>query len=155
MDSINLRIRRPRDKEELLKLLAKSGGGGPFDLFRDVIVFSAALGWWKGLRVSFEKSGEPIRWDVMIDRPGTQSLVNMLALHETGELGILSSDSFAERIRIFEEYANGGLNILEKLVSESIKRPADIIRDLVLEAGVSFHQDEYPIPDLSNVNLSF
>jgi hypothetical protein len=37
-------------------------------------------------------------------------------------------------LRVFEEYANGGLQILSELIDKSPKSPFDVVRDLIIDA---------------------
>lgn len=148
------RIRRPKDKEAVINRLLVSTGDGPFEYLRDVLIFAAAFGWYNRCRTPIKVRGEGIRWDVVSSRYGAEALVNMLALYETGDISILSNARFAERIVIFEEFANGGLEMLESMFEKSLKSSSDVIRDLVLEAGLEYHQEYDNLPELGEVDLS-
>ena len=146
------RVRRPKDKSNLLDRLTKSEDRAisPFDSYRDLIVFCAALGWWRKRRFSFDSSDEPIRWETMTSLPGAEMLVNMLAVSQTDDPTILLDDRFDDRIVIFEEYANGGLAILRELLDQSHKPAVDVIRDLVMQADIDAQTNIAPI-DLTTV----
>jgi dnd system-associated protein 4 len=125
------RVRRPREYDDLLAKLVEEG---PFEAMRDALVFAAAVGWWRQRRLPIQQAGEPIRWDVMTGRRGTEALVNLLAVAvHPADLTILSGERFGDRIAIFEEYAHGGLEIINELL-RSPKPPVEVFRDLVLEA---------------------
>jgi dnd system-associated protein 4 len=135
------RVRRPRDKDALLQQLTQEG---PFADYRDALTFAAALGWYEQRRVPFEASSEPIRWDTMINRRGTEALVNMLAAADDGDPEILGDDRFEDRLRVFEEYANGGLEFLAVALSSAPRSARDIILDLVQKALPAVEQEEAP-----------
>ena len=101
---------------------------------QDALCGRDSLGYWRKLRRPFEKSSEPIRWDALANRSGTEVFLDMLALSQTDDVTLLAEDRFEERILVFEEYANGGLEVLQELVDSSPKRVVDIVRDLIRSA---------------------
>ena len=132
--SVDRRVRRPSDKQDVLDEL--SGEDGPFEALRDVIVFAAALGFSRGRTVPFDATGEPIRWDTMCNRRGTEVLVNMLsAATAADDPQVLEDSRFEERILVFEEYANGGLEILKSELGRSVVDPSELILKIVREAS--------------------
>jgi dnd system-associated protein 4 len=146
------RVEREDSKDGLLKQLTDDG---PFSTYRDVLVFAAALGFKKGVRKPLaKKKGEPIRWDVMSNRHGTETLVNMMsAITYPTDPGILEDDRFAERIVIFEEFANGGLEVLQGEISKSLKSPTDVVLQLTRE---NLSSDNPPgAPDISELLVDF
>lgn len=109
------RIRIDKDQAELVKsLVSESGNTGPFQTYADVLVFAAALGvryQWRTPITITAKEPAPINLDIFVSR-GYDWLLQLLAITETGNPNILSlydHEAEAERLRIFEEYANGGL----------------------------------------------
>jgi dnd system-associated protein 4 len=130
--STDRRVRRPSDKQDVLDELCDDG---PFEARRDVLVFAAALGFSRGRRVPFESSDEPIRWDTMSNRRGTEILVNMLSAATAAEdPQVLEDERFEERIQVFEEYANGGLEILKHELGRSVIDSSDFILKLVRDS---------------------
>ncbi|MFM9160669.1 MAG: DNA phosphorothioation-associated protein 4 [Dolichospermum sp.] len=116
----NGRIRVAKDKAELVKSLSSADGGtGPFQTFADVIVFAAALGVKYKKRVPLgeisKREPAPIRLEVFAVS-GYDILIKLIALTETQDIIILSphgEEHEKQRNGIFEEYANGGLEILQ------------------------------------------
>ncbi|MFM6077811.1 MAG: DNA phosphorothioation-associated protein 4, partial [Dolichospermum sp.] len=114
------RIRVAKDKAELVKSLTSADGGtGPFQTFADVIVFAAALGVKYKKRVPLgeisKREPAPIRLEVFAVS-GYDILIKLIALTETQDIIILSphgEEHEKQRNGIFEEYANGGLEILQ------------------------------------------
>jgi dnd system-associated protein 4 len=113
------RIRIAKDKAELVQALVESKETtGPFQTYADAIAFAAALGFRHKKRSPLgaiaSKEPAPISLDIFISR-GHYRAIELLAIAQTQTPVILSTfDPHAEeqRVRIFEEYANGGLEIL-------------------------------------------
>jgi dnd system-associated protein 4 len=119
------RVKIAKDKAELVKAL-KDGSdmNGPFQTYADVIAFAAALGANKRKRVPLQeisKELDPIRLSVF-DLKGFGTLFNLLAVYYTKDPKTLanSDELEEERICIFEEYANAGLEIIEEMTKGSI-----------------------------------
>ncbi|ARV61684.1 dnd system-associated protein 4 [Nostocales cyanobacterium HT-58-2] len=111
------RIKIAKDKVELVKaLVASKDTTGPFQTYVEVMVFAAALGAKHKKRVPLEgvaKDLSPLRQDYFTS--SFALLINLLAITETKDIKILGDDDVADeqRIHIFEEYANAGLEILQ------------------------------------------
>ena len=113
------RIKVAKDKAELVqKLLDTKGATGVFQTYADVIAFAASLGAKYKQRIPFQEISKsepaPIHLEVFISR-GYDSLIKLIAVVETKDIKILSTqdiDAEEQRILIFEEYANGGLEKL-------------------------------------------
>ncbi|MBE9205578.1 DNA phosphorothioation-associated protein 4 [Nostoc sp. LEGE 06077] len=111
------RIKVAKDKAELVKSLVTSKDTtGPFQTYVEVMVFAAALGAKHKKRVPIEgiaKDISPLRQDYFSN--SFALLINLLAITESKDIKILSEEDFADeqRIHIFEEYANGGLEIIQ------------------------------------------
>ena len=113
------RIRVAKDKADLVKSLVVSDQTtGPFPTYADVMVFAAALGAKRKKRsplgsISTKEPG-PIALEVFASR-GYDLVLKLLAIADTKDAKILSlfdEKSEEKRVHIFEEYANGGLEIL-------------------------------------------
>ncbi len=114
------RIRVAKDKAKLVKALTSTDGGtGPFATFADAIVFAAALGAKHNKRVPLgeisKREPAPIRLEIFVSM-GHDWLIKLLGITETKDIQALSLNDEkyeTERNHIFEEYANGGLEILQ------------------------------------------
>ncbi|MEU0475699.1 DNA phosphorothioation-associated protein 4 [Streptomyces olivaceus] len=128
------RFRRPAQHEELLNEL--SGKDGPFRTLVEALMFAAALGQRKNRREEFDKSGESIRLALMEGRVYGDVLIDMLAAVEVQQdPKILADDRLDERVRIFEEYANGGLSYIRGELNTAATRDLDVlIGNLVMDA---------------------
>ncbi len=113
------RIRVAKDKAELVKALTLSEStAGFFRHYTDVMVLAAALGAKRKKRTPLgeisKREPGPIEEEYFITK-GYDLVIKLLALAETKDAKILSShekEYEEKRIHIFEEYANGGLEIL-------------------------------------------
>ncbi|OYE01752.1 DNA phosphorothioation-associated protein 4 [Nostoc sp. 'Peltigera membranacea cyanobiont' 232] len=143
------RIRVAKDKAELVKDLTSSDGGtGPFNTFADAIVFAAALGAKHKRRVALgeisKREPSPIRIEYFASM-GNDILIKLLAINETKDIKTLSlNEEEYERQRnsIFEEYANGGLEILQNELRGSVDYSERILLFLSYERTNTEQQDE-------------
>ncbi|MFI9633590.1 hypothetical protein ACIHAX_12920 [Nocardia sp. NPDC051929] len=129
----DVRIRRPRQHEPLMLELQNEAH---FATFRDILLFAAAIGFHKRRRVSFTAaSGDPIRYETLTSPGFSETLVNMIAANVvTDDPEIMDALRIEERITIFEEHANGGLEFLQEQVNVRHQPAAHVIIDLVTEA---------------------
>jgi dnd system-associated protein 4 len=127
-----VRIRRPSAHKVLLDKLCEDAGN-PFNHYYEVLVFSAALGFVHGVRGPFTKTDETVRWEAFQRIDGAAELVDMLAAAAVEERDVLADEQAEQRYRIFEEYANGGLEVIAKAIAASpAKRTREVVLDLVL-----------------------
>lgn len=115
------RIKTAKDKADLVKALtATNDTSGPFQTYADVLAFAATLGAKYKKRIPLEEVSKrepaPIPQEQFILR-GYDLLINLLAMSENPSLKNLSindRESENKRVKIFEEYANGGLELLQQ-----------------------------------------
>jgi dnd system-associated protein 4 len=114
------RVRISRDKGDFVRSLVDfNDGEGPFQTYADAIAFAAALGARYNERIAIEfaaREPNPIDVEIFISR-GYDPLIKLLAVNATDDpeiLSIYSPDAEARRVAIFEEYANGGLDRLDR-----------------------------------------
>jgi dnd system-associated protein 4 len=110
------RIRVAKDKAELVKsLIASTDNNSPFQTYADVILFAAVLG-SKPLGEISKKEPGPISSEIFIAR-GYDPVMKLIAITATENINVIApnrSDVEQQRIHIFEEYANGGLEIIQQ-----------------------------------------
>jgi dnd system-associated protein 4 len=111
------RIQRASDKEAIITLLTSDAVGAFQENWR-LLFFAALVGFKNGRREPLVtvQAGEGIRQDSFANNPVWQGTLYLLGLVEAQSPDVLQSteDAEDERIRIFEEYANGGLAMLKE-----------------------------------------
>ena len=140
------RIRVAKDKAELVKSLTSADGGtGPFQTFADVIVFAAALGVKYKKRVPLgeisKREPAPIRLEYFATM-GHDTLIKLLGITETQDIIILSpheEEYEKQRNGIFEEYANGGLEILQNQLRGVVDYEIQFL--LILRKAVDYQEN--------------
>jgi dnd system-associated protein 4 len=112
------RIRVAKDKAT--SLMASDDNNSPFQTYADIILFAAVLGAKQQQRVTLgeisKKEPGPISSEVFIAR-GYDAVMKLIAIAATENINVISPDRSEfeqQRIQIFEEYANGGLEILQQ-----------------------------------------
>ena len=130
------RIKIAKDKSAFVESLADSADElSLFQAKADVIAYAASLGFNRKKRVPLEfADSSPIRKGVFETR-GFIPLLYLIAVCEKMDLKVLAETEEAEeqRATIFEEYANGGLVLLEeqlKGVVDSGERISNVIQSL-------------------------
>ncbi|MEQ6900783.1 hypothetical protein [Nocardioides sp. YIM 152588] len=131
--STDVRVRRPQEHERLMVELRDEGG---FGTFRDILLLGAAVGYRFSRRVGFsEKAGDTIRYETMTAPAFSEALINMIAANVvTDDPEIMDGERIQERIVIFEEFANGGLEYIQEQVNVRHQPAALVVGDLVAEA---------------------
>ncbi|MCC2591827.1 hypothetical protein LKO27_00075 [Tessaracoccus sp. OS52] len=129
----DVRVRRPQQHERLMKELQDEGG---FSTFRDILLLAAAVGYRFSRRVTYtETAGDPIRYETLTGPAFSEALINMIAANVVkDDPEVMDSVRIEERVRIFEEYANGGLDYIQEQVNVRHKPAALVVGDLVYEA---------------------
>ncbi|MDH6059999.1 DNA phosphorothioation-associated protein 4 [Chrysosporum bergii ANA360D] len=143
------RIRVAKDKAQLVKDLTSSGGGtGPFQTFADVVVFAAALGAKHKKRVPLgeisKREPSPIRLEYFAS-VGNDVVIKLLAVMETQDIKILTpyeEEYEKQRNQIFEEYINGGLEILQHELHGAVDYSERILLFLSYERTSTEEQEE-------------
>lgn len=111
------RIRIDTDKTDLVGELAETAGeASPFKLRADVLAFVASLGFRHGKSLPLSQpTKDPIRLDVFVSH-NYGTLINLLAVCHTKDPKVLANTDADEdrRATVFEEYANGGLQLLKE-----------------------------------------
>ena len=140
------RIKVAKDKTELVrKLLDTKETRSAFQTYADILVFAASFGIKNHHKVPLKEISQsepaPISLEVFISR-GYDWVIKLIAVADTQDTKILSdyeADAEAARIKIFEEYANGGL---EKL-REELRGAVDYTERLLLILNAErFPEDE-------------
>jgi dnd system-associated protein 4 len=128
---LDRRITYSKDKTEIIRRLQDADeSSGPFHLIADVLVFAAAFGLSRNRRVPLAKPlAEPIRQSVF-DTQGYDTMMNLVALHADPRSDVLADadEAIESRAKTFEEFANGGLELLQ----EEARGALDVLEMMVL-----------------------
>lgn len=129
----DVRVRRPQQHEGLMKELHEEGG---FSTFRDILLLASGVGYRFSRRVGFsESAGDPIRYETLTGPAFSEALINMIAANVVkDDPEIMDGVRIEERLKIFEEYANGGLEYIQEQVNMRHQPAALVVGDLVSEA---------------------
>ena len=118
MRRIDSNIKRSRTYEETLQ---KLGGQGdtPFPYLREALSFAALLGFNERRRLPLDpKAGTEDIASGQYQLNQAVDIVLALALAETKSTDIFKPSQEKECIAIFEEYANGGLQLIQEWLEE-------------------------------------
>ena len=107
-------VRKPKQYETMLFDLSQSDKK-IFLSYKDMLVFSACLGFAKGIKKTFEKAPESVGMHIFKGE-FDEAVFQCIGLCETKDPAIMSDDNLGERIRLFEEYAAGGLEIIKSRI---------------------------------------
>ncbi|MEH2457930.1 DNA phosphorothioation-associated protein 4 [Nostoc sp.] len=143
------RIRVAKDKAELVKsLVASKDTTGPFQTYVEVMVFAAALGVKYKKRIPLgettKREPSPIPQENFASL-GYDLIIKLLGINETKDINILSSREEQDedkRTQIFEEYANGGLEILQNELRGSVDYSERLLLVLISERGTKEQLEE-------------
>jgi len=133
------RIKVAKDKADLVKSLrAGDDTNGPFQSYADALVFAASLGIQNQSRTpiqEYSKEIDPIRQDIFHGK-GYEQVINLLSIAATNDPKVVSDNNQYEeiRIKIFEEFANAGLEILLHML-QGVDNFMDCILILLHEAS--------------------
>lgn len=144
------RIKVAKNKADLVQaLISLDGTTGSFQTYADVVVFAAVLGAKHRRRVPLgeisKREPAPIGQEHFMIR-GYDMVINLLAITENKNIKIISFNNEEyenERIHIFEEYANGGLEILKEELRGSIDYSERLLLMLNFERSKREQQEEF------------
>lgn len=130
------RARRPKDKESVFETLKNGEDKHNFRQYSHIFIFAACLGYWKQRRIPFVHTLDQIDWGVFEEKE--KEAMKMIALKVTEDPGILldNESKLSEVLKIVEEYANGGLEIIQNEVLLKEKQGGDrisLLTDLLMQ----------------------
>jgi dnd system-associated protein 4 len=130
---VDVRARRPQQHEALMVELQDEAG---FATYRDILLFAAAVGFRHNRHAPFTATfGDPIRYETLTAPAFSEALINMIAANViTDDPEIMDAARIEQRINIFEEYANGGLEFIQEQINIRHKPAARVVIDLVADA---------------------
>jgi len=131
-------VKRPKEYEKMLTDLCQKGKDSNKNLFltyKDALVFAACLGFKFDKKIPFSGNAEPVGLHIFKGEYDP-IIFDYIGIVSTKSTEIMGDKKAEEKIRIFEEFACGGLEILEAKVYSC---PGDW-RDLLLK--LIFDQEE-------------
>lgn len=150
-------INRSRVHEEMVQRLAVQKLPGTdrqlFPTIRELLCFAALLGYSEKRRLPLdkEKGVEDVSYQ-QFERGDAEDLIYLIALAETRDPEILKDGEESRCAEIFEEYANGGLQIIrESMLRGGGEYPDRDILELIKERG--YLSVEESDPDVSGVTF--
>lgn len=105
------RVKRPSEYGALLNLL-RDKENGVFNTLKSALVFSAIVGFNEGRKLSFVETDEPIALRLFSEETDIP-LMYLIALSEYKDITYLREENFENVVKLFEEYAAGGLQFLD------------------------------------------
>ncbi|MBN1969162.1 MAG: DNA phosphorothioation-associated protein 4 [Candidatus Delongbacteria bacterium] len=126
-------IRIPAQYDKMFKDLCMSKiNQQVFETYKDMLLFAAALGNHHDSRITFTKSAlDPVRLSYFRGDYDLE-LLNCIALVDTKEPRILNPNEEDEKIKILEEYINGGLDIIFNQIYNKAGSWEDHLIDLIV-----------------------
>lgn len=95
-----------------------------FPTFRDLLCFSAALGFEMGRKLPVDAgAGDFVDGRVFAKDDLSMDLLYLIALAENRDVDILREENEDKMIQVFEEYANGGLQVMTEWLKEHPEDP--------------------------------
>lgn len=130
------RVRRPKKKSDILNRLTDRDENGPFGSHVDVMFFAAALGAYHDRKEEFEENLDPMVLELFTKTQARDAMFYMLPIHDQADLSLLrdSEEALDQRVQIFEEYANGGLSLIQERLSATGQTPENVVYELMHEA---------------------
>lgn len=111
------RIRRPKKFNEVFDQLTGKSQNAIFKSYAQLMIFAASVGFYYKNKKPFTTSDEPIRIHIFNNQDYFHSVFNMISFLESNkDIQIFDSKNLNKRIKIFEEYAFGGLEIIKSEV---------------------------------------
>ena len=150
-------INRSRIHEDMVQRLAMLKLPGTertlFPTIRELLCFAALLGYSERRRLPLdkEKGFEDVSYQ-QFERGDAEDLIYLIALAETKNPEVLKDGEESRCAEIFEEYANGGLQVIqESMLRGGGEYPDRDILELLVERDYLNVDDEEP--DVSGIKF--
>ena len=125
-------IRRPQHFEVLLQTLV--GASGVFETMRDALIFCAGLGFSASSRLPLGRNAGSIEWTTMMANPMFEEIRLLItAAGAVDEPDRLGENSVAQSVILFEEFATGGLALIDDERTKRGGTVVDIITRLITQ----------------------
>ena len=143
----NLNVNRDRKYEHIVQKLVEDRDSGIFNFNKDLMVFAAMVGHCFNKKVSLSSDKIPITLGTYSSTED-DGFIYLLALMENRNAKCLKDQNIQESIKIFEEYCNGGLDLINDWFQSN---PADLMKIETLEKKIL---DQMYRNDKSNLKIN-
>jgi dnd system-associated protein 4 len=140
------KVSRDECHTKLFDQLVKEKTSNVFDTDAQLLVFAATLGYREGKRLPL-KNQHPITTYENFVKWNYEGVIDLLALVSTKDPAIFKEKRRAEKIEIFEQYANGGLEYLQNwidarpLTDDPCECIEEILQELINDAPHDVRDD--------------
>ena len=138
-------VRRPKQYEDMLSDLCQSDKK-IFLSYKDALVFAACLGYVKNIKKSFDKSSEPVGMHIFKGE-FDESVFQCIGLKRKIQQ-LCQMKNMDKRIKLFEEYAAGGLELLKARVYEGPEDWDSALVGLIVEYEA---EEKNILDDITNI----
>ena len=125
----NLNVNRDRKYEHIVQKLVEDRDSGIFNFNKDLMVFAAMVGHCFNKKISLSSDKIPITLGTYSSTED-DGFIYLLALMENRNAKCLKDQNIQESIKIFEEYCNGGLDLINDWFQSN---PGDLMKIETLE----------------------
>ena len=143
----NLNVNRDRKYEHIVQKLVEDRDSGIFNFNKDLMVFAAMVGHCFNKKLSLSSDKIPITLGTYSSTED-DGFIYLLALLENRNAKCLKDQNIQESIKIFEEYCNGGLDLINDWFQSN---PADLMKIETLEKKIL---DQMYRNDKSNLKIN-
>lgn len=124
-----------------------------FPYIKDLIVFAAMVGRYYDRKEAVESASTPITLATFSGQHGSHkrsladqhNIIFMFGLSILRDMKYLHDENIGEVIKVFEEYSNGGLSIIETWLLESGGKPM-IIFDKIIDTIAKEKETDFVLP---------
>lgn len=138
---------QPELKRALEKLTSPQPGHAysVFETKQKALTFAAALGRHLGLRLGLNQrdTGAAIRFDIF-QKALDEGFIHALAVDTTSDLKVLDEKRADDVATVFEEYALGGLQEINRCCFEGGADPLDVLLAMAADARDAEMDEEMP-----------
>lgn len=149
----NVGVKRERAHEALTQRLTVSGTT-IFSYLKDLMIFAAMVGYSENERVSLNGPTIEITLDTY-SSDQKDGFIYLLGLIESRNGTCLKNENLRETVKVFEEYCNGGLYIINKWLDENPKDPIglDTLLDKVFQKLINNKAEDPIAPNEIDIAL--
>ncbi|OTG78524.1 DNA phosphorothioation-associated protein 4 [Acinetobacter terrae] len=143
----NLNVNRDRKYEHIVQKLVEDRETGIFNYNKDLMVFAAMIGHCFNKKLPLSSDKIPITLGTYSSTE-EDGFIYLLALMENRNAKCLKDQSLQDSIKIFEEYCNGGLDLINDWFQSN---PGDLMKIETLEKKLLDQMDRN---DKSNLQIN-